>query len=420
MADIAVTRFALTTAAASSTQDVTISGFGTPSAVLFLYSGGTSDGTVANHNRVGIGATDGTTQAATIVRAADAQGTATVRRLYSSSNSIIGLQNTGNAILGEVGFSTWITDGVRLVVNSAFSSSFLVTAVFFSSNVEAKVISHDLGTSTSAQDITTVGFEPDAVIAFSNASGQVGNTCSQTFGVAVNDGTDTQRSVSWRNRDTVSTMQLSSLVSDSKILSSLHVTSDSERYGVTLSDFDADGFSLTSSASAGSDYAGLLAIKLPTGQQFSLFDSTVPASGSIAETSPGFLPYFGLMSNLAGPTAENTLDTTSGAAPSFSAFDENSIYTISTSSLDASADSLEKSLSDDSFTLLRASDGTVETTSSGYAFDSQGWDITLTANPAAAVLGWGLAIGDASVAGAGIRNPMFGPMTLRNPLGRFN
>jgi len=420
MADIAVTRFAATTYAFGGTQDVTISGFGTPSAVLLFYTAGVTDGTVAAHSRWSVCAIDGTTQYSTISRGRDGNASSGVARGASAARSVYSIADSGTSLNGALTGSL-ITDGLRLTVATQMPAAYLVTAVFFSSNVQAKLIIKGLGTSTSAQDINTVGFEPDVVFAFGfgdTASGGTTAFNTPTFGIAVNDGSATQRGLLSRNRAAVDPTQIATAVLTGKVGGSLSTTGDTVFYNLTISDFDADGFSITQSASSSGDEIALLSIKLPTGDQFKLFDTSVPTSGSIAATSPGFTPYFGLMGLLAGPTAVDTVDASNGGVMAVAAFDADAIYTVSASSADNAADTVEKSLADDSFTLLRASDGTAETTSSGYAFDSQGWDITLTANPAAAVLGFGLAIGDASAAGAGIRNPLGGPLTLRKPLGR--
>lgn len=390
--------------------DFTISGFGTPSAAFFIMSGTTANGTITADARWGQGALDGTTMYNSASRALDANAGSGVARQAMTDGALGTIQDT-NTRDGRTVFDGWITDGVTLDNAQAYASgiSYMCTAVLFSGDCQAKLINHNLGTGTSAQNITTVGFQPDIVFIFGDGGATGGGISSfyvPTFGVATYDGaTITQRSMLWRNRASVATTEIASYVSDTKSGGSLSSTSNSIFYSLTLSDFDADGFSITQSASSSSDVISLLCIKLPAGHQAKLFDVTVPTSGNLAVTAPGFLPYFGLMSLLAGPTALNSIDTSNGVVSSLAVLDDTNLYATSVSSKDGVTTTIEKSYVDNAFKLLRASDGTVETTASGYAFDSAGWDITLTANPAAAVLGWGLAIG-AGAAGLSVNEIM--------------
>lgn len=405
MADIAVTRAAVTTGAVASTQDITVTGFGTPSAALLVYTSGVTDGTIAASSRWGIGATDGTTSAAYITRATDAQATSSTGRNSNADRVILSISDGATTVDGYC-TGALITDGIQLTVGDQMPAGYLVTVVLFSSNCSASVINWNLGTVTTAQDVNTVGFTPDVVFAFSHGDALAGGSGFNitTFGVAVNDGSATQRSIGTRNRTSTASGQPVEGYYDNRVGTSITATATTMVYDLLISDFDASGFSVTASASAGSDYVTFLSIKLPTGDQFKLFDVTVPTTGSIAVTSPNFTPYFGLMNFIAGPTAANTLDDSNGLGLSLAVFDASAIYTNSISSQDAADPTVEKSLADDSFTLLKA-DGTTETTSSGYAFDSQGWDVTLTANPAAAILGFGLAIGDATTTVTGSGTP---------------
>jgi hypothetical protein len=399
MADIAVTRFALATGAAGTTQDITISGFGTPSAVMFFAAVASSNNTVTDHSRFAIGFTDGTLQGAYQVRARDARSTASsMYRIHNTSRVITLVSGTSATSHGALFFNSWITDGVRLEVEIAPTDNWIITAVFFSSNVDVKQLEVDLPNNTATHDINTVGFEPDIVFAFTHNHTTNTGTANgtMTFGVAANDGSDTQKCIAYLQSDSVATTGVNTEVLDNRVASQVG------DYNITISDFDADGFSYTSSIGPNTDWITFLAIKLPAGHQFKLFGTTVPTSGSINATAPGFTPYFGLMGLLAGPTAVNTNTDTGGSVWSVAAFDAASFGVASVSSADNVTTTIDKSYTNTTLNLLRASDGTIETTSSSYAFESDGWDITLTANPATAILGFGLAIGEASSGGKSI------------------
>jgi len=393
MADIAVTRFALTTAAAGNTQDITISGFGTPSAVMFFYSGDSTDDSINTaSNRSGMGLTDGTTQYATSNRCENAVASAVgLRREALTTNCIIVCSNTTTTTQARFGFSSWVTDGIRLVVNLQATGAFNVTAVFFSADFTSKVHIEDLGNTLTVQNITAIGFQPDVVFAVGNggSASASSNFYAPSIGVAVNSGGISQYGVLATQNAGVSTTEVITRAANTSIGGQVG------GYTATLSDFDSSGFSVTTSATAGADDLIFLALKLPAGHQAKVFDASVPTSGNIAVTSPGFTPYFGMMGLMAGPTAYDTDTSTGGMGFSIAALDATTMSSASWSSTDAVTTTVEKGITAPSFKLLKE-DGTAETTSSGYAFDSQGWDITLTANPAAAVLGFGLAIGDAS------------------------
>ena len=99
MADVKfeVTRFALSTAAATNTQDVTISGFGTPKAAIFIFSSGVTDDTLAADFLLGIGWTDGTRENAICGRSEDAVGNSNSGRIQRTDRVITYCNASGTA-----------------------------------------------------------------------------------------------------------------------------------------------------------------------------------------------------------------------------------------------------------------------------------------------------------------------------------
>jgi hypothetical protein len=72
-------------------------------------------------------------------------------------------------------------------------------------------------------------------------------------------------------------------------------TSGNFSYGLTIDSFNSDGFSITASASAGSDDVAWLALKFG-GRQVTLLDYTSPTTtGNHAITGVGFEPQFALL-----------------------------------------------------------------------------------------------------------------------------
>jgi hypothetical protein len=170
-------------------------------------------------------------------------------------------------------------------------------AAFAGADTSGKVGSRALGTGTSAQDITTVGFEPDVVI-FAMAGQNAASSNSPmhiNFGIAVNDGGVTQRSVMWNETNALADSRPFQAIRTDCAVGELSSTDGSVAYKVVASDFDASGFSLTCSASAGSDTVIYTALKF-TGRQFKLVDVTTPTStGSFTITGAGFTPRFALL-----------------------------------------------------------------------------------------------------------------------------
>jgi hypothetical protein len=172
-------------------------------------------------------------------------------------------------------------------------------AAFAGADTSGKVGSRALGTGTAAQDINTVGFEPDVVI-FVMAGQNAGVSSTPmhiNFGMAVNNGggSVTQRSVMWNETTALADSRPFQAIRTDCAVGELSSTDGSVAYKVVASDFDASGFSLTCSASAGADTVIYTALKF-TGRQFNLVDVTTPTStGSFTITGAGFTPRFALL-----------------------------------------------------------------------------------------------------------------------------
>ena len=394
-----VVRFALSTAAAGNTQDVTISGFGTPKAAIFFHTIAVVDGTIASVGRMGIGFTDGTNEAAIDVVINDNATTSNTERGHRTDRVIA--YTDANAEV--VGFSTnsFITDGIRLDIDNATGTARLITCILIggdgvsSAHVGTK---DDLGTGTSAIDINTVGFEPDLVF-----MAGVGNAAALplhaaaailSWGAAINDGSDTQRVSMFGSQDGQATDQSNAYIGNDSITGQVYA--DALSWDAVIGGFDASGFSITPNASSVNDIVSYLCIEFLDTPVISLFDMAWPTSGNYAETTPAFTPTFGLISTVIGPSARNTLDTASNFGFGISAFDASTISSDSASNTDGAGTTVAKSVSASDLSVL-GTDGTRKVQASSYAFDADGWDFTLTTNPAATALGWGLAIGPSVV-----------------------
>lgn len=391
MADVKleVTRFGLATGGA--TQDITISGFGTPKAAIFIFSNAVTDDTIASDLVFGVGFTDGTRQNCNSVYHEDGVTTTDTDRISSSSKVVIHPLSSWH-----YSFNSWITDGVRINVDAAAGSAVLCTCILVGgSDVSNAYVNYkdDLGTGTSAVDITDPGFEPDLVFITGIGNSSIAGTTQSifSFGVGHNDGVDTQR-VSMINSVTGSGTSLTTAyVGNDSITGQIH--SGALSWDGVIGAYDASGFSITPNSSAGLDIVFYLALKFTNNPDIDLFDLTIPTSGNYAETNPGFTPNFGLICGVQGPTARNSVSITSQLSAFISAFDDNGIYTTSGTDEDAASTMVCKSLSSDQFRVLDYQGSADAALASGYAFDSSGWDFTLSTNPGAAILGWGVAVG---------------------------
>ena len=412
MADVKfeVVNFALSTAAATNTQDITISGFGTPSAAIFIVSGAVTDDTVAADQLLSIGFTDGTRQIVHGIRNTDAAASATCVRTYKTAAVITNSVSNGSSDLLNFSFTSWITDGVRLTIDTQSASAFLATCILIGGAdvANAYVDSKSMGTGTSpiAIDFSDEGgtdFEPDVVFTLDNRSTsdpyrQNGNILS--FGCALNDGADTNRCIAVTTDTASDPTNNTSSVSNAEVFRQLNA-------GALLTEgnidtFAATGFSITPSASTANSILSWLALKFTNSPDLDLFDMEYPTSGPYAETTPVFTPNFGLIAAVVGPTARNNLTTASTWGMSISAFDDTTVSTISNTSEDNVADTVAKSLHNTKIKVLDDDGSTVAVDqTSDPVFDSAGWDIALTTNPASAVLGWGFAVGTGAAPGGG-------------------
>lgn len=393
---INVTRFALSTATAGNTQDVTISGFGTVKAAIFILNQASTDDTIANGFYYSIGYTDGTNQAARGIASQNNATSANTGRTASDAAVICAPVNAGSGNDVEFAFSTFITDGVRLSITTASSSARLCSLILIGgSDVTAHVGGVGLGTGTSAIDVNTVGFLPSVVFMSSisksdTAAASSGSSIS--IGAGINDGSDTQRFLTVFDQDGTGTSTCAAYIGNASIVGS--VTNSGLVWDAAISSYDASGFSITPSASASSSTVIYLCLKIDNSPDVYLGDMSWPTSGNYAETNPGFQPEFGFISSVMGPTARNTNTTSNIFGLSHAMFDTGAIYTNNSTVDDGETITITRSLSSDQLRILSQDGSTDSVLASSYAFDSLGWDFTLTTNPATdPVLGWALAIG---------------------------
>jgi hypothetical protein len=209
------------------------------------------------------------------------------RALELSNNSLTEIKEAAGSL---------VSGGISLnfATNTAPSLRHFFVA-FAGADVSAKVDRVNLGTGTSALDITSPGFQPDVVIVTSAGRGtSTSQPVRWGFGLVVNDGSATQRCI--MGTEPVSALDGSPFLTirNDAVIGMISSVDGSLTYKVPASAFDASGFSLTPSASSTSTIIDFIALKF-TGRQVKLVDFDTPTTtGSHSITGAGFTPQFAL------------------------------------------------------------------------------------------------------------------------------
>lgn len=409
MADVKfeVVRVALPSGSSGSV-DATIIGFGTPVAAICIATDGSTNGTVRDIARLSIGLTDFTRT--WTVGFADAHGASTTessRAQRTDSLVYIPLENAAGPVVQYTAAA--ITDGIRLTISGGTTGlTRLCTVVLIGGSdvTDAYVNYHDdLGSSTAPVAVTAPGFEPD--VAFFTAAG-LPTTPNATdpagifsYGCAVNKPTIQQGGVNFSAVDGVGVTKNNALVTNDAVLAQVY--NDSAAWQAELTSFDANGFTLTPTASSGNDIFGYLCLKFANSPDFALVDVDVPASGDL-DVDVGFEPDFALTAlNYANTAARGTLDTTAVYAMHIAAQDASKVCVTGLHSQDAVSTSDTSSVAVDAFDFY-GEDGSLDFEAPDPTFDSTGYITTPTNYPATArEAGWAFMIGP------GGASPSFNP-----------
>lgn len=269
-------------------QDITLTGFGTPKAALFIVTNATADDNATDSCTMSIGATDGTREWCYYMR--DLDGAATTTTIRGASNArLIKLRTTVPGNLGEAHFVSWITDGVRINWDVTAGSAYLITVVLFGgTDLSAYANQNNLEDTV----INTVGFEANVVLCASNgetATGESTTSAAQmNFGVATNQAsTVVNKGLFWQARDNVATTEISAYAASAKCTGRLGATAVSTQ--VNLETFTASGFTVNSDGGASTDSFGYLALKTGAKVNAQLI-ATPTATGAWNVTGVGFKP----------------------------------------------------------------------------------------------------------------------------------
>lgn len=193
----------------------------------------------------------------------------------------------------RVRFAKFIKGGVRLYYETTTSGRNFTVMLFWGDNLQVELWSTNLGTATTANAQTGIGFKPDAGLFFS-AGSTVGNTqpAYYSIGMAADDGGGLlQRALMRYSASGVTAGPQPVQQIDDTIIAGLQSATGTPSWDLTLNSFDTDGFTVQASASAGSATLFSLLFKRTDGKKVKLVDFTTPTSGGLASISGlGFTP----------------------------------------------------------------------------------------------------------------------------------
>lgn len=286
----------------AKTLSVTTSALGgaTPKAVMVLSTGQliVNDPSETNNALISLGVRTSAEQryvlalsenASPASNSANQSGDGYILRNITSSSGTSVVRGTSSSL---------VADGIEigLITNSSDRRGAIVAFAGDDSSADAGTIS--LGTGTSAIT-TTVGFEADVVLLFGvNVVADSGNRSgfAITIGIAVNDGSATQRCISMCEADNdAAGGNPKQAILTGVASQQINPADGSDAYRVVVDNFTSTSFDVTPNASAGNDGLIYLALNFG-GRQFALKDFTTPTStGNQSITGVGFHPQIALL-----------------------------------------------------------------------------------------------------------------------------
>lgn len=366
----------------TGTADFNISGWTTtPDAAIFILIGTDGTNSFDNDGYLSVGFTDGTSEGCEGMWTEDAQTTTDTRRHSDDAYVIRTSRNVTLDMDFSAAFSQWNSGGVELTWSGTdiASNAHQVKVIFFA------------GTDVSADcfyatgDVTSMSFTSKLI--FTACSGQGSDAealwANLCFGVCTN-GTNgvTQQSIEYNNEEAVSTTEpASGILTD--------IVSSQEYMGYTwtsaISNIDSSGFDFD--APSGGDR--VLFLCLTFDDDVDCGYSSIPTSGNINVTDPGFTPQF------VGLIGSNNDGVGTDASPAwdedidpqgmwFGSYDGTREISVGISSEDGATTTNETSWHSSEILHFEDPDQTDIFESSAVSFDSSGFDITVATNPSTA------------------------------------
>ena len=309
----------------TGTLDLTVSGLGTPKAlILFGTRGAGTEVNIVNRAAF-IGITDGTTQLfiAAASRHSVPAGSGTTRKAYKGKLFEMWNASTG-ALLTTGAFNSWITDGVRLdITQHGGGVQNYITACLFAGDL-VDPHADDFTISSATLDITAPGHLPDLVFCISS---------NDAFAAATNPNTDSLFSIGCAARggdqmcathlypNAVNPTSQSMYVDTAKVYR--RITAAGAAEAVSLSDFDDDGFTANLSDDTGETVEiGYLSLSFGGGVSGYAVDLLVtPTATGTQDEIVGFQPQGVIFVSTRGSTVDSWLNNVLAGSHGFGAMD---------------------------------------------------------------------------------------------------
>lgn len=360
--------------------DITIDGFGTPSAVLCLACADAGDDTSASLASISFGGSDGTAQVcaqglsidgvATTDTGSDSDVDACVKVLgttngftYSRLDAITG---TG---VGP------ITDGWKFNYEEATGGVDMAVIVIFFRGTDVKQDIQDAQTGT----YSGYSFRPNVTPWWTRAEPVTDGTTNQvhvSFGVSWDTGSGIDDyAVSWGTRDNLAV----SIVNSKRhsTASTMDVSNDTEDWADGVSTYESDGLTKTTNGVG----EKIFSLSMNTSMSFKagLIDLPNDDDAPWTVSGVGFQPQVLILVTSMVDTADNIETGVEAGSMGFAVadFNENNIASVSVSELDNdSGNTVAKSHADAQFLTLYNGSGTQEFDLTDVAATSDGWTVT--------------------------------------------
>lgn len=392
-----------------TTVDLTSSGFGNPTAAIIVVSRCASGNNpkTSIYYSVGFVEYHATSPPQTVnsISSADNQSTSLTARSQNNARCYERV-NVSTTNVDRYGTASFITDGVRITLDAAETVASYIECILIKGTSNVKVEEKQL-TVNGANDITTTGFKPDLVFFTSIGHATVDSGAGHaifSFGAAHNDSTDTvsQGLVAFNSETGVGTSDTYSVTRDDAAVGQCH--NGSQTWGGSIGTFDANGFTVTTSATPGNDYIQYLALESDDPDDFYVgVITTKTTTGTQAYTGTGFEPV-ALILGQTHTTTTNTIQTGNGGGIGMAS---STTAEYSAGMADEDGQGLTDCQSDfrtDGVAQCYSHTGTLELAAELSSFDSNGFTLnfdTVSGGPGSTARKWlAIAIGDAA-AGAG-------------------
>lgn len=379
--DIDVTRVALETDVAPNTQDITFSNFDEDCTVvtcvaIFFVSSGITDGIAAATRMNIIGFTDGTNDESVTAETDDGVGTTNTDRTMTDLAVI-----KDDAVDIEAVFSAWLSNGIRISITNEPTTAWLATVVIIGgSDISVNVGSFVSNVSVDGTtDVASVGFEADAVLfAGARLGSNPGASTTEllTFGVAVNDGADTQGSIGCYSENGQAT------ANPHAITSTLYAAALTDNGGVDtaiqVGTWDSSGFTATTKVVGTAAYYSYLAMAFG-GPDSTVVDIDTPTSTGADSVTIGFKTLFGMIFGTLAQAYDTDEADSDGGQCMVSFLTADAQYSISGGEEDAATTTNSFSLSNDQIVTMEQDDGSCVAGSCFQAtltsISSSAWDL---------------------------------------------